>query len=88
MPAPLLPSDTSPDAEQRLIARWREMSAGQKLELALSMSHTVRQLALAGVRKRFPGATPRELQLRFAILMLGPDLAQAAYPDAARLDPP
>ena len=85
---PRLSLDTTADVEQRLIDRWREMPAGRKLELAFGMSDAVRQLALAGVRQRFPGASPREEQLRLAILLLGPDLARAAYPDAAQLDPP
>ena len=79
--------DTSPEAERELIGRWREMSAAEKLGIALSLSASVRQLALAGIRQRHPGASPRELFLHFAILTLGRELAVAAYPDAAALDP-
>ena len=62
------------------------MSASDKLSLAVSMSEAVRDLALAGVRARYPEATPRELFLRLAIVTLGIDLARKAYPELERLD--
>lgn len=64
------------------------MSAEDKLKIALGLSETVRQLAIAGIRKRHPDASPREVLLHFAIITLGRELAVAAYPDAAALGPP
>lgn len=58
-----------------------------KLSASLQMSRTVRDLARAGVRSRFPNAGPREQLLRLAIVMLGPELALAAYPEISSLDP-
>jgi hypothetical protein len=63
------------------------MSPEQRLATAMRMSQTVRDLALAGVRARFPNAGPREQFLRLAIVTLGLELAQAAYPEIAKLDP-
>ena len=63
------------------------MTADRKLLVSLQMSKTVRELALAGVRSRFPNAEPREQLLRLAIVMLGRDLAAAAYPEISALDP-
>jgi hypothetical protein len=40
-------------------------------------------MTAAGVRQRHPDATPREHFLRVAVIVLGPDLACLAYPDAA-----
>jgi hypothetical protein len=37
------------------------------------------------VRQRHPTATPREQFLRVAVIVLGPELAGLAYPDAAGL---
>ncbi len=62
------------------------MTAEQKLLVSLQMSQTVRDLALAGVRERFPHAGLREQFLRLAIVTLGLELAQAAYPEIAALD--
>lgn len=81
-----LATDSSRDAERQLIERWRGMTAEQKLLVSLQMSKTVRELALAGVRSRFPNADPREQLLRLAVVMLGPELAVAAYPEIAALD--
>jgi len=83
-----LTADSSEDAERRLIESWRAMSAEQKLMISLSMTAAVRELALAGVRQRYPNAGPREQFLRLAIEQLGPELALAAYPEIAAIDRP
>lgn len=82
-----LAMDSSTEAERRLVERWRAMSAEDKLSATLQMSRTVRDLALAGVRSRFPDAAPCGQLLRLAIVMLGPELALAAYPEISSLDP-
>jgi hypothetical protein len=81
-----LSDDTSPEMEQRQIERWRAMTPAQKLAIAMDMSETVRQLALIGIRQRYPAAPPREQFLRLAILTLGADLAARVYPEIADLD--
>lgn len=78
--------DSSRDAERQLVEQWRSMTAERKLSAALEMSQTVRDLAIAGVRARHPEAAPNELRLRLAIVMLGHELALAAYPEIASLD--
>ncbi len=70
--------DTSPEAEQVLLSLLREAPAWRKLELLDQMNRTVRMLALAGLRKRHPRASPTELRRRFAELVLGRDLAAKA----------
>jgi hypothetical protein len=81
-----LARDTDAAVEQRQIEAWRAMTPGQKLQLALQMSATVRELAMAGVRQRFPHASEREQFLRLAQLTLGDELARKAYPDLAAID--
>ena len=76
-PAPLS-LDTSPEIEQRRIDAWRRMSDAEKLALAMSMSRSVRELALAGVKQRYPDAPPREQFLRLAVVTLGEELARKA----------
>jgi hypothetical protein len=78
--------DTTPQIEQRQIESWRRMLPAQKLNVALAMSAAVRQLALAGVRRRYPDASPREQFLRLAIITLGDELARRAYPEIGTLD--
>lgn len=86
MQRPLLADDTSPDVEARQIEAWRRMSPAEKLDLVSSLSMMTFDLALAGVRRRHPEASDREVFLRLAIVNLGRDLAARAYPEIAALD--
>ena len=86
MDAPLA-RDTDPDIERRQVDAWRQMSPAQKLRLVSQLSATVRRLALAGVRQRYPAASAREQFLRLAQVTLGDELARKAYPDIDALDP-
>ena len=79
--------DSSHDAARHLVEQWRSMSAERKLGVTLQMSRTVRDLALAGMRSRFPNAGAHEQMLRLAVVMLGSELAVAAYPEISSLDP-
>jgi hypothetical protein len=76
-----LADDTPRDIEQRQIEAWRRMPPSEKLSLVIRLSDTVRELALAGVRQRYPDASPREQFLRLAMVTLGDDLARKAYPE-------
>ena len=62
----MLPTDTRPEVERILIEGYRRMSAAQKLGQVQSLSMTVRQLALADIRRRHPEAGEREQLLRLA----------------------
>ncbi len=80
-----LARDTSRDVERLQIARWREMSGAEKASIVSGLSRATHELALAGIRHRYPHADPREQFLRLAILNLGFDLARRAYPDIDHL---
>ena len=80
-----LASDTARDVEQRQLKTWREMTPAQKAALIDASSRAAREMALAGIRQRYPQASPREHFLRLAILTLGPELAREAYPEIDRL---
>ena len=73
--------DTSPEVEQRQVERWRQMTPAQKAAIVSGLTQAVHQLALAGVRLRYPEASERELFLRLALITLGDDLARRAYPE-------
>jgi hypothetical protein len=77
--------DTHAETERRLIELLRKASPTRKLALVIEANRTARALALAGLRERYPGASPVELKRRLADLWLGPELARKAYgplPDA------
>ncbi|MCI0580172.1 MAG: hypothetical protein L0332_17980 [Chloroflexi bacterium] len=71
--------DTSPEAEAVLFKLWRETPAWRKLEMMEGLNRTARQLALAGLRRRYPDASPEELRRRLADLVLGSELAAQVY---------
>ncbi|MBY0494161.1 MAG: hypothetical protein K2Y23_08080 [Cyanobacteria bacterium] len=79
-----LADDTPLDIEARQIEGWRRLSSTDKLALIASLSRAIRELTLAGIRARHPGASPREQFLRLAMLTLGPELARSAYPEIDR----
>jgi hypothetical protein len=78
--------DTDADIEARQIEAWRRMTPAEKLTLVMQMNAAVRELAMAGVRQRYPDASPREQFLRLAQVTLGDELARAAYPELNDLD--
>jgi hypothetical protein len=80
-----LARDTSSEVERLQIARWREMSGAEKASIVSGLSRATHELALAGIRHRYPQADAREQFLRLAILNLGFDLARRAYPEIDRL---
>ncbi len=71
--------DTSPEAEAVLFALWRETPGWRKLEMMAQLNKMARQLALAGLKRRHPDASPEELRRRLADLLLGPELAEKVY---------
>ena len=71
--------DTSPEAETVLFKLWREAPAWRKLEMMEGLNRAARQVALIGLRQRFPGASNEELRRRLASIMLGEELAARVY---------
>jgi hypothetical protein len=84
MAAPL--SDTSPDSERVQIEILRSLPPWRRWQLLDDLILTTRELALAGLRERFPQADPQELQRRLATLLLGTELATKVY--GPEPDPP
>jgi hypothetical protein len=83
-----LTRDTPLDIEHRQVEAWRRMTPAEKAALVTGLTQAAYSMTWAGVRSRHPTASPREHFLRVAIITLGPDLACAAYPDAADLASP
>lgn len=71
--------DTSPEAEAVLFKLWRQAPAWRKWEMMESLNRDARQLALIGLRWRFPNAAPDELRRRLATIVLGEELATRVY---------
>ena len=68
-------ADTSPQADARYHELLRRMPPEKRLEAAMRLSQAVRELALAGIRARHPGADEKELRVRLAVRLYGRDCA-------------
>jgi hypothetical protein len=71
--------DTHSDMERLQVERLRQMPTWRKMALMAEMTESVRTLAVAGLRQRYPTDTPAYRRRRLADLLLGPDLAARVY---------
>ncbi|MEZ5977270.1 MAG: hypothetical protein R3F34_03530 [Planctomycetota bacterium] len=68
--------DTSYAAERLLFERWSTMRPSEKVQLVGEMSDAIRQMARVGLRRRFPEACAREIELRLVAQLYGRDLVR------------
>ena len=61
------------------IQLWRQANPTRKMDMVAQLNATVKTLALAGLRSRFPKAREVELRRRLADLLLGEELARKVY---------
>lgn len=71
--------DTSPEVAAVLLEGYRRMSPAQKLAQAAALSRATRDLAVAGMRRRHPEASDREIHLRVAALTIDRDTMIQAF---------
>ena len=77
-------NDTSAAARDVIVRRLRAMSLAEKCEAIRGITHTVNQLALAGLRGRNPDASEGELLLMLARLRLGDELVDRVYGESRK----
>ena len=78
-------TDTDAQAHRVHIDLMRRATGWRKLQLADQLHQSLRTLALAGLRARFPQESPEELRRRLADLLLGAELAERVYGPLAKL---
>jgi hypothetical protein len=76
-------SDMHPKMEALQIELLRRAPPWRKMEMLTSLNTAARELALAGLRRRYPDASRDELRRRLADILLGEELAQKVYGDPA-----
>lgn len=79
----MCPEDTSPEAWKVFQEAQRRLTPGQKIVRALQHSEFRRSLVLAGLRRRYPDASEREIFLKYARQKLGDELFQKVYGKSA-----
>ena len=77
-----LSTDTSREAEEVQLAILRRMPPWRKVEMVADGWECSRELALAGLRLRHPGASEQVLRRHLVSLLLGEELAARAYGQA------
>ena len=73
--------DTAPGQERRYFELLAAAAPAVRLRRAISLSRTVRELALAGLRARHPRAGDRELRARLAAILYGREVAGRLFGD-------
>ena len=72
-------SDTHPAADEILNRLLRQAPVWRKMEMLADLNRTARQLAMEGLREKFPEASEPVLRRHLADLLLGPELAESVY---------
>jgi hypothetical protein len=71
--------DTDATVERYLFDRLRRLPTWRKAEMLSSSMRAAYDLAMAGLRQRYPAATVPELRRRYAALVLGRDASIALF---------
>jgi len=76
------PFDTTPYADQIQVEVFRRMRPEERLQSALSLAQTSRELLKEGIRRRHPEYGEEQVRLAAIRIMLGEDLFLLAYAKA------
>jgi len=74
-----LSQDTHPEAEKVLIELLRKAPAWKKLKMLSQITTMCRELALSGLRRRYPEGDEEEMKKRLAALVLPRQMVIKAY---------
>ena len=72
--------DTTPEVEEIQFAFYRSAPAWRKLEMMSDLNRSTRMLAMSGLRKRHPDASPDKLRYLLAELLYGAEIAERMCP--------
>lgn len=73
--------DTQPKARERYRELISRLTPAQRFDIAARLSDSVRELAVAGIRKRFPDADSEEIRVRLAVRLYGRAVAARLFED-------
>jgi hypothetical protein len=75
------PNDTHPKMAALQARLLRSASPARKMEMLAGLNASAKNLALSGLRRRYPQASEAELRRRLAGLLLGDEIARKVYGD-------
>ncbi len=82
-----LPLDTSEETHRLQRDIYLKMGGAARAAIGFRLSETIRNLAMAGIRRRHPGYTNEEILRAWARLTLGDDLCRAVWPGQPLVEP-
>ena len=71
--------DTDPEVDRYLFDKLRSLPPWRKAEMLTAATRGAHDLAMAGLRMRYPAADAGELRKRYAALTLGRDASIALF---------
>jgi hypothetical protein len=80
------PLDTTPEAFERQIAIYADMTGEARLGIGLGLTRLSRRMLEDGIRSRHPEYSEEEVGLALLRAWLGPELFLRAYPGAAEIE--
>ncbi len=72
-------SDTNLKIEQLMVEQYRNKTVLEKLEMIVELNITGQQLALIGLKLRYPDASETEMKLRLAALRLDKEIMEKVF---------
>lgn len=72
-------NDTSDAADVRYHELLRGMTPERRLDTAMKLSRGIRELAISGIRHRYPQAAEQEIRVRLAVLLYGRAIAAKLF---------
>lgn len=72
-------SDTRPEAQRVYILLLRLVPPWKKLHMLGELNLAARELAMLGLRSRYPNLSDHELRYKLAELLLGKEVAHRVY---------
>ena len=75
----ILSEDTNPKVEAMQMEMLRHTPDWRKLQMVGELNLTIREMAMLGLRERYPLASAAELRRRLADILLGKNLAYLVY---------
>lgn len=75
--------DTSPAMQQRYAELLRARAPHQRLATAVALTRAAQTMTRAGIRLRYPDASVRELEARYAERVYGRAVARRLFADVA-----
>lgn len=78
-----IPADTTEEAFDRQVDRWRVMTIAERAELIDGLSRDLTEITRAGIEAASPGLDETAFLRELARRRYGDELAEAAYPTAS-----